>query len=103
MNRVNLKELRDALNKLPEDKLENIYFMQQLCIDDPSETIGLVWTAEEDEWQTYADLLNTKPGKILNRFSESIRKDHNNLLLLSLPNTNGKYDKLAKKMEEELF
>ena len=48
MLRMNLKELRDALNKLPEKVLDRFAIAPDFCIEDPEGKFGLIYIQYED-------------------------------------------------------
>lgn len=78
-DRVSMKELKAALNDTPDELLENLHIMQQTCIDEPEEAIGLCWMVDESEFPKYNNLLKLPHGKVLLDFSKQIENDRKNL------------------------
>lgn len=84
MSRVNLKEVKAALNQLPDEQLENFYVSHLMAIEDPEIELGIVFhdngeddEGDEGEYTTphNRDLYDTKAYKVLEEFVKAIEDD----------------------------
>ena len=97
MERINLKKLNAALNKLPDGVLEDSYIMHELWLDDPEAKIGLCWKTINDDDGGARKAFNTKAGEVVEAFAKQIEQDRIDLL------ASGRDEKLAEKMQEEMY
>ena len=60
MKRLNLKELKDLLNKLPEKNLEKYSICHGLALEDPDPELRLIWIGDEEEGENLSKLYDTE-------------------------------------------
>lgn len=60
MSRLNLKELRNLLNQVDDDILENISFSSDLMTEEPNGNFTIAHTTEVDNEQDILDFYQTK-------------------------------------------
>ena len=76
MGRINLKKLKDALNGLSGYDLENIYMTHKMAIEDGGEAkMGVVFYADEEDFEKYQKLFETEEYEVLKEFIETVEKD----------------------------
>jgi hypothetical protein len=75
MERINFKRLKDALNKLPDDCLENFFVIHKMCIEDPEVELGLVFFAGEEDWEKHLNMLEIPEADVLIEFVKMIGID----------------------------
>ena len=89
VNRLNMKELRDALNKLPEDYLELTSIAPDTCTDSPDGDITLVTLYDDEKWtedkvaefaskSKEIDLIIKRFVNLINKDAEMLNLDPNN-------------------------
>ncbi|MCJ7816323.1 MAG: hypothetical protein MUP55_00560 [Candidatus Aenigmarchaeota archaeon] len=75
MARVNLKELKDALNKLPDDRLEHFYIMHGMATEDPEPKLMLVFYDDEENWDKCREMYDLPETNVLVRFANELWHD----------------------------
>ncbi len=85
---TNMKELKDALNKLPDDKLKNYYLWHGFCLEDADEELKIVFFCDEEQWDAHREMFNNPAMRVLEKFAKE---------------TDETATKLAKAKEDEQF
>jgi hypothetical protein len=75
VERVNLKQLKDALNKLPDRNLEKFYAMHGMCFEEPEAKLCVVFFDDEEKWDEHLKLLKTPEAKVIKEFVEAVWDD----------------------------
>ena len=80
MKRLNLKQLKELLNKLPNEELNNFSITHYGATEDPECKFGLIFFTSEgegsDEWDKCLGLLDDKNmKKIKKHFVDYLNKD----------------------------
>ena len=72
IKRVNLKELKNVLVKIPDEDLEKMFIMHPYSSESDIETLGLiVWDEDFIKWFDKYD----KQIKIINKFAKAVYED----------------------------
>lgn len=74
MNRISLKELKEALNKIDDnDKLGRFYITHKMTgFEDPEPEIDVVYFADVDEHGELDEMYDLKPMKTIQRFAKDL-------------------------------
>lgn len=76
MERLNLKQLKEELNKVPDEKLKAFSITHYGYCEDPEAKIGLVFFDDEENWDKHRETLELEPmKKISKQFAELLDKD----------------------------
>lgn len=76
MNRPTLKEIRDALNKIPEEALEESSIAIDFATtDDADGEFKVIWTADEEKWEKYTEMFGKDEDKVLDKFTKKLNAD----------------------------
>ena len=80
MKRLNLKQLKELLNKLPDEELNHFSITHYGATEDPECKFGLIFFDSEgecgDEWSKCLELLDNKDMRKINKhFVDYLNKD----------------------------
>ena len=76
MKRPNLKEIRDVLNKIPEDSLGLASIAVDFAsTDEPDGEFKVMWTGDEDKWDKHSQAFGTDKTRVLDKFVSCLNKD----------------------------
>lgn len=75
MGRVNLKEVKEALNKLPDENLEHFYVTHKMSLEDSDVSMGLVFFDDEENWDNHRKIFEKPEFKVLQEFVDAIADD----------------------------
>ncbi len=68
IKRLNMRELRDALNKLPKEWLEQTSIAPDTCTDFPDGEFGLVTKMDDEEWtEEVVQNFSTKETRLIRK------------------------------------
>lgn len=73
MTKTSLKELREALNALPEEPLENMFITHAMWIEDYDEDIALLYMDEERD--LYEEVYEHEAYQTIKKFIKEITED----------------------------
>ena len=84
MTRVNLKELKDALNKLPDDKLESLYLTHDMCTEEPQIRLDFVFYEDEEDYEKMQEIYGLPEFKVLNHFRDDVWDDAKKVMICKI-------------------
>lgn len=87
MERLNLKQLRDLIDKLEEKKyeIERFSICADFCLEDPTGKIGLIYSDEEENWEKHLKMYDEEEYNLLkSRFIDNLNEDAINTALWKL-------------------
>jgi hypothetical protein len=71
-----LKNLKDALNKLPDDKLESFFITHNMSCEDCDEPgFSVSFVGEEEEYEELRKLYRIDGYEVLRQFTEELNRD----------------------------
>jgi len=74
--RLNLKQLKEELNKIPDEKLKAFSISHDGYTEDPNQKIGLIFFDDEENWDKHFETIQLEPmQKISKNFVDFLSKD----------------------------
>ncbi len=95
MERINLKQLKEALMKFEDKHLENSFISHCMGLEEPENKIGLVFSGDEWEQSMESITENDKAYKILSKFESDLFEDAQKVFACQL------CDDVANNFEDE--
>lgn len=72
---VNMKVLKDALNKLPDELLKDFYITHQMWLEDFEPTLGVCFVCDEEDLSKHEELFGMEGFDVLTDFAKEINSD----------------------------
>lgn len=69
---MNLKEVKDALNKLPDDLLVDFYLTHDMASEDPEPKLGIQYMTNEEKESACLELYETEAMQKLVKFAKDV-------------------------------
>jgi len=74
MDRINLKQVKEALETIPDEILESMFLTHHMAIEDPETDFGLIWWG--DNWSDLMGRAHACKGfKILDKWAKEVDND----------------------------
>lgn len=68
-----LKDIKEALNKLPDEKLDKFFISHQLWLEDPETKLGAVWVSDDDD--ILSDMYDMDGYEVIKQFVDDLNHD----------------------------
>ena len=70
-----LKDVKEALNKLPDELLDNFFITHKMWLEEEEAEMGLVFCCDEEEYEKHSELLEKDGMDVIIQFARDINTD----------------------------